>query len=81
LSSESRFVLVLMALPNDRISQAFGGIIVPLIGFFILPWTTLMYTLVAPGGLGVIDIVILVIAVAADIGAWGGGARERSRRS
>lgn len=75
-----RFVLVLMALLNDRISQAFGGIIVPLIGFFILPWTTLMYTLVAPGGLGVIDIVILVIAVAADIGAWGGGARERARR-
>lgn len=76
-----RFALVLMWLLNDRISQAFGGIILPLIGFFVLPWTTLVYTLVSPGGLGVIDIIMLVIALVADIGSYGGGARYRSSRS
>lgn len=76
-----RIALVLMWLLTDRISQAFGGILLPLLGFFILPWTTLMYTLVSPGGLGLIDIVILVIAVAADLGAYGGGARYRRGRS
>ncbi len=76
-----RVALVFMWLLNDRISAAFGGIIVPLIGFFILPWTTLTYTLVAPGGLGVFDIAFLVIAVIADLGAYGGGARYRQTQS
>ncbi|HSK47230.1 MAG TPA: hypothetical protein VLA05_04395 [Coriobacteriia bacterium] len=73
-----RFVLVLMWLFNDWITEAFGNIWLPLIGFFILPWTTLAYTLVAPGGLTVLDIAILVIAVVADLGAYGGGARSRN---
>lgn len=75
-----RVALVFMWLLTDRISNAFGGILLPLIGFFVLPWSTLTFTLVAPGGLGFIDIVLLVIAVAADIGAWGGGWRSRGSR-
>ncbi len=76
-----RVVLVLMAILNDRISAAFGNIWLPLLGFFLMPWTTLVYTLTAPGGLGFVDIVLLVIAVLADLGAWGGGASERAKRS
>lgn len=74
-----RVALVLMWLFNDRISQAFGGILLPLIGFFLLPWTTLAFVLLAPGGIGALDAVILVIALLADLGAYGGG--YRSRRS
>lgn len=75
-----RVALVLMWLLTDRISAAFGGILVPLVGFFLLPWTTLVFTLVAPGGLGVLDLVFLVLAVAADLSAYGGGYRYRSGR-
>jgi len=72
-----RVALVLMWLFNDRITAAFGSIWLPLIGFFLLPWTTLVYVFVAPGGISVLDIVLLVIAVVADLGAYGGGYRQR----
>lgn len=76
-----RVALVLMWLVNDRISQAFGGILVPLVGFFLLPWTTLVFVLTAPGGFGALDIVFLVIAVLADLSAYGGGYRYRRSSS
>jgi hypothetical protein len=41
-----RLALVIIALINDEISEAFdGGILVPLLGFFFLPYTTLAYVL------------------------------------
>ena len=66
-----------MWLFNDRISAAFGGVLLPLAGFFLMPWTTLIYVLVSPGGLNILDIILLVIAVGADLGVWGGGAKKR----
>ena len=72
-----RAALVLMWLFNDRISAAFGGILLPIVGFFLMPWTTLVYTLVSPGGLAPLEIVFLIIAVGADLGIWGGGAKTR----
>lgn len=72
-----RAALVLMWLLNDWISAAFGGPLLPLIGFFLMPWTTLIYTLIAPNGLSVFDVALLVIAVGADLGIWGGGAQKR----
>ena len=75
-----RAALILMWLLNNRISAAFGGIFWPLVGFFLMPWTTLIYTLVSPHGLNLFDIVFLVLAVAADLGAWGGGAKSRKSR-
>ncbi len=76
-----RVALFLMWLVNDRISAAFGGVLLPLAGFFLMPWTTLVYVLVSPGGLNGFEIVILIIAVGADLGVWGGGARKRHSRS
>jgi len=72
-----RAALVLMWLFNDRISAAFGGILLPIVGFFLMPWTTLVYTLVSPDGLAPLEIVFLIIAVGADLGIWGGGAKTR----
>jgi hypothetical protein len=62
---------------NDRISTAFGGILLPLIGFFLMPWATLTYTLLSPNGLDIFEIVLLIIAFGADFGVWGGGAKKR----
>jgi hypothetical protein len=72
-----RAALFLMWLTGHRISAAFGSALVPLLGFFFMPWTTLTYTLVAPHGLNIFEIVLMIIAVGADLGIWGGGAKKR----
>jgi hypothetical protein len=37
-----RLALILMAILNDRISAAFNGVLLPLVGFFLMPWSTLI---------------------------------------
>jgi hypothetical protein len=61
-----------------RWSATFDVFIVPLLGFVLLPWTTIMYVLVAPQGATGIDWVWMALAVVADLAALGGGA-ARSR--
>jgi hypothetical protein len=72
-----RAALVFMWLFTSRISLAFESILLPLVGFFIMPWTTLTYTLVSLNGLNIFEIVLMVAAVGADLGIWGGGAKKR----
>ena len=38
-----RLVLVLLWIFSDLLSRAFSSWIIPLLGFFLLPWTTLTY--------------------------------------
>lgn len=76
-----RLALVLMWLLTDRISSAFGSILLPLIGFFLLPWTTLIFVLTSPGGIGTIDLILIVIAIVADLSSYGGGYRYRTRNA
>ena len=58
------------------------GWVVPVLGFLILPWTTVAWVFVVPGGLSVLDWVILIVALLIDLGAHGGGGRAyRTRRS
>jgi hypothetical protein len=61
-----------------RWSATFDTFIVPFIGFLILPWTTIMYVLLADGGITGIDWLFMAIAVLVDLGSLGGGA-ARSR--
>ena len=52
----------------------------PLLGLIFLPWVTLMYLIVAPGGIIGFDWLWLGLALLADIGTYGGGGygnRER----
>jgi len=51
----------------------------PLVGALILPWTTLAYLVVVPGGVMGLDWVWLVLGLALDLGAHGGGYRHRDR--
>ena len=56
-----------------RFSSTFDNFILPLLGFLFLPWTLLMYVLVAPGGVVGLDWVWLAIAFVGDIGTYSGG--------
>lgn len=56
-----------------RWNATFETIIWPLLGALFLPWTTLIYVLVAPGGVAGWDWVWMVLAVLIDLGSYGGG--------
>lgn len=63
-------------------SVAFGGtLLLPILGFLIVPWTTLMYVLVAPGGVVGTDLLWLALALFADVASHAGGGAYRRRRA
>lgn len=75
-----RLVMVIWwLLDMARWAATFDNVVLPIVGFVLAPWTTIMYVLVAPNGVTGIDVVWIAIAVIADLGALGGGA-ARSRR-
>lgn len=58
-----------------RWSLVFDGLLVPLLGFVFLPWTTLAYVaLWAVGGLSPIGWLLIALAFLIDLGSFGGGA-------
>ncbi|MHA6794244.1 hypothetical protein ACVGVM_12165 [Pseudonocardia bannensis] len=63
-----------------RWDATFGTVLVPVLGLIFLPWTTLMYVLVAPGGIGGFDAIWLALAVLVDLSGYAGGGVYRSRR-
>ena len=80
-----RLVIVLWWLIDpSRWSALFDNLIVPVLGFIFLPWTTLAYVFFAPTGFGGLAPIVVVIAVLIDAGTYGGGAvgnRRRDQRS
>ena len=52
----------------------------PLLGSLFLPWLTLMYVIVFPGGIVGLDWLWLGLALAADIFSYSGGAYGNRRR-
>ena len=70
-----RFVIALWWLFEPaRWNLVFNSFIWPFLGFLFLPWTTLMYVLVAPGGLDGFDWVWIGLSVVADIASYSGSA-------
>lgn len=63
-----------------RWNLAFQTFIWPLLGFIFLPWTTLAYVFVAPGGVDGLDWVWLGLGLLFDIGSSSGGAYRNRRR-
>lgn len=62
--------------------SAFQSWIWPILGLIFLPWTTLMYVLVFPGGLVLFDWILLALALVVDIGSYvGGGYGNKDRLS
>lgn len=63
-----------------RWNAAFDTLIWPVLGIVFLPFTTLMYVLVSPGGVTDLDVVWLGLAVVLDLVSWfGGGYGGRQR--
>src|SRR4051795_3374408 len=71
-----RVALVGVAIFSNLISRAFDSLLVPLIGFLILPWTTLAYTIMWDVGTHQVvgfEWFIVIIGFLADVGALAGG--------
>jgi len=73
-------ILVWYLLDQARWRATFDTWIWPLLGSLFLPWTTLAYVLVAPHGISGLEVVLIVLAVLIDLGAYGGGSKSRKRR-
>jgi hypothetical protein len=67
-------ILIWWLLEPVRWNAAFDTFIWPFLGFLIAPWTTLMWVIVAPGGVNGFDWVWIGIAVMMDVFSWFGGA-------
>jgi len=77
-----RLVLVLLWLFSHYLQHAYHGLIIPLIGFFFLPLTTLAYAWMVNNHrpLEGVNVIILIIAVLIDAGGLGGGEYHRRSR-
>jgi len=67
-------------LDSLRFDATFSSFWVPFLGFLLAPWTTLMYVLVAPGGVTGFDWVWMGLAIAADIVSYTSGGVYNRRR-
>jgi len=75
-----RLAIVVLALLTDDLSRSMGSWWLPLLGFFVLPWTTLAYAFMWNTGTHEVrgfEWFIVIIAFLADLGSIGGTARGR----
>jgi hypothetical protein len=75
-----RLAIIIVALFSNILSRAFDSWFLPLIGFFILPWTTLAYAIMWDVGTHRVygfEWFIVVLAFLADLGSYAGGKRAR----
>lgn len=63
-----------------RWNAAFSNILWPCLGVVFLPWTTIGYVLMSPGGVQGLQWLVVVVGLLADIGAFGGGQYSRRHR-
>jgi hypothetical protein len=61
-------------------SAVFGTLLIPILGFLFLPWTTLTYFLVAGGGVFGLDWLFVALALVVDLSSYAGGGAYRRRR-
>jgi len=80
-----RFALFLVwLLGGSYLERAFHGWLLPLLGFFFLPLTTLafafsMHSLSRAGDLTPLGWLVVLVALASDIGLIGGGGKSAKR--
>lgn len=61
-------------------SLIFPSWIWPLVGLLLLPWTTVAFVFVSPGGLSTLEWVVLGVALLFDLGTHGGSGRGYQQR-
>lgn len=77
-----RLALFAIWLFSDLLSRAFDDWILPVLGFFLLPWTTLAYVVMwatSTNGVEGFEWFIVILGFLFDIGAWGSRGRTRAR--
>jgi hypothetical protein len=77
-----RVTLACMWLFSNYLGRAFhGGFLLPLLGFFFLPLTTIVYAWEVNHNMPTagINLLYLIFAVIIDLGGLGGGARHKSK--
>ena len=77
-----RIILVYLFLFSNYLERAYHAMIVPLIGFFFLPTTTLAYAWLTNTHrpLEGVNVLILIVAVLIDAGGLGSGEYHRRNR-
>ncbi len=77
-----RVVMVVLFLTTNYLQRAYHGLLLPLLGFFFLPLTTLVYAWLQNNNLPLagINVVFLLIALFLDLGGMGGGEYHRRSR-
>ena len=64
-----------------RWAATFQSNFVPVIGFLFLPWTTIIYVIVFPGGIDGLDWLWLGLGLVVDLASYGGSAWGNRRES
>ena len=74
-----RLVIFLLWIFTNYLSRAFDGFVLPLLGFLLLPWTTIAWAIAQNelGGLNGLGLLVVILGLLADVGVVGGGARGR----
>jgi hypothetical protein len=82
IMSFPRIVLACMWFFTHMLERAYDGLLIPLLGFFLLPITTVVYAWLvsAHRPLEGINLIILIIAVVLDAGSHNGGRQYYQNR-
>ena len=77
-----RFAIVLVVIFSDYIGRAYDTLLWPLVGFLLMPLTTLAYAwaINSRGSVDGIQLVVVVLAVLMDLGLVGGGGAAARQR-
>jgi hypothetical protein len=78
-----RLALFVLFLFSDLLSRAYDSWILPFLGFFLLPWTTLAYAAMWAIGKDAVtgfEWFIVILAFVVDVGSYAGERNNRSSR-
>ena len=77
-----RFVILFLAIFSNVLTRAFDSWIIPFLGFFLLPWTTVSYVAFWDWGPGLhvtgVEWFFVILAFLLDLGSYAGGQRARN---
>jgi ACR3 family arsenite efflux pump ArsB len=77
-----RVALLFIFFTSNYLERAYHGLLLPFLGFFFVPLTTLAYAWMVNNHQPIqgINLLLLVIAIVIDFGGLGGGEYHRRRR-
>lgn len=67
----------LLPITGYRVAEVFGNWVIPLLGLIFLPWTALSWVILYP--VQGFEWFLVVLALFADLAAYGGGYRSRGQ--